>query len=98
MCSRWWSGARDPVLWALAGYAVVAFSCYALALMAGPVTVVAAVSFGVETVVPAAVGLAFLGDSVRAGGAPLALVGFVTTVAGCMALASRAEVADSPLT
>ncbi|KRE40423.1 hypothetical protein [Knoellia sp. Soil729] len=94
----WWSGTRDPVLWALVGYSVVGFACYALALTAGPVTVVAAVTFGVETVVPAGIGLAFLGDSVRAGGAVLALLGFVSTVGGCLALARRAEIADPPLT
>ncbi|MEO6019911.1 MAG: hypothetical protein ABIP45_06650 [Knoellia sp.] len=94
----WWSGTSDPVLWALVGYSVVAFSCYALALMAGSVTVVAAVTFAVETVIPAGIGLAFLGDSVRAGGATLAVIGFVSTLGGCMALASRAEFDDPPLT
>ncbi|MEO5609131.1 MAG: hypothetical protein ABIQ61_07540 [Ornithinibacter sp.] len=94
----WWSGALDPVVWALIGYSLMAFLCYALALTAGPVTVVAAVTFGVETVVPAGIGLAFLGDSVRAGLGTLALIGFMATVGGCIALAGRAEIADPPPT
>lgn len=94
----WWSGAGDPVVWALVGYSVLAFLCYALALSAGSVTVVAAVTFGVETVLPAAVGLAFLGDSVRSGLGMLALVGFVATVGGCIALASRSEVDGTAVT
>ncbi|MEO7422629.1 MAG: hypothetical protein ABIU87_09575 [Ornithinibacter sp.] len=94
----WWSGARDPVVLALVGYSLVAFLCYALALKAGPVTVVAALTFGVETVIPAGIGLALLGDNVRAGLGTLALIGFLTTVGGCIALARRAEIADEPPT
>lgn len=86
------------MVWALIGYSLVAFLCYALALTAGPVSVVAAVTFGVETVIPAGIGLAFLGDSVRTGLGALALVGFVATVGGCIALASRAEIEDPPPT
>lgn len=94
----WWSGAADPVVWALVGYSVVAFLCYGLALSAGSVTVVAAVTFGVETVVPATIGVALLGDGVRTGLGALALFGFVATVAGCIALASHAEIDHVPVT
>lgn len=90
----WWRAVRDPVLWALLGYSALAFLCYAIALTVAAITVVAAVTFGVETVLPAAVGLLLLGDRVRPGLGVLALVGFVATVGGCLALAGRSEISD----
>jgi drug/metabolite transporter (DMT)-like permease len=83
----WWRAAASPVTWSLAGYSVVALVCYGLALQRGSVTRVAAVTFTVETVVPAAVGLAWLGDHVRAGHAGTAGLAFLLTLAGCLRLA-----------
>lgn len=91
----WWHLAGDPVAWALAAYAVLSSVCYALALARGSVTVVAALTFGVETVVPAAIGLAWLGDHVRPGLTVVALAGFLATVGGCITLAGRAEPVDT---
>lgn len=91
----WWQLLGDPVVWALAGYAVLSLAAYALALARGSVTVVAALTFGVETVVPAAIGLLWLGDRVRPGLAAVAVLGFFATVGGCVALAGRAEVTAS---
>ena len=88
----WWHVAASPVPWALAGYAVIALYCYAAALQRGQVTSVAAVTFAVETVVPALVGLALLGDRSRAGFAPIAGAGFVVTLVAAVALARLAEV------
>ena len=88
----WWHLVGDPLAWALAAYGVLAMACYAFALERGSATTTAAVTFGVETVVPAAIGLLWLGDSVRSGFGPLAAVGFVATLGGCLALAGRAEV------
>lgn len=82
-----WRIALDPVAWALVGFAVIALVAYGLALQRGSVTTTAAVTFTVETVVPAAIGLAWLGDRVRAGAAPLAVLGFVLTLGGCVLLA-----------
>lgn len=92
--NSWWHLIADPVAWSLAAYAVVSLSCYALALARGSVTVVAALTFTVETVVPAGIGLAWLGDRVRPGFAMLAFLGFVATVGGCVALAGRAELIE----
>jgi hypothetical protein len=90
-----WHVAASPLVWALAGYGAVAIYCYAAALQRGRVTVVAAITFGVETVVPALIGLALLGDRARPGFAPVAAAGFVVTVAAALALARLAELPDA---
>ncbi len=87
----WWRGAADPVLWSLVGYSLVGLVCYALALQRGSVTAVAAVTFTVETVVPAVIGLAWLGDGVRPGGGIVAALAFALTLAGCLRLAGHAS-------
>jgi hypothetical protein len=51
----------------------------------------------VETVVPAAIGLAFLGDTTRPGYGPIAAVGFILIVAGTLTLAMH-EMAEGPRT
>lgn len=86
----WWHVVGDPVLWSLVAFAVVGLVFYGLALSRGAVTSTAAITFTVETVVPAAIGLVWLGDRVRPGAAPLAAVAFVLTLAGCIRLARRA--------
>lgn len=85
-----WRLVLDPVAWALLAFSAISLSAYAVALERGAVTTVAAVTFAVETVVPAAIGLLWLGDGVRAGAAPLAALGFVLTLAGSIALARHA--------
>ena len=87
----WWRVAADPVLWSLLGYSLVGLVCYALALQRGSVTAVAAVTFTVETVVPAVIGLAWLGDGVRAGLSTVAALAFALTLAGCLRLAGHAS-------
>ena len=59
------------------------------ALQRGSVTVVTAAMFGVETVVPAVIGLAFLHDRARSGLWPVAAAGFLLSVGGSVALALR---------
>ena len=87
----WWRGVADPVLWSIVGYSLVGLVCYALALQRGSVTAVAAVTFTVETVVPALIGLAWLGDRVRPGAGGLAALAFGLTLAGCLRLAGHAN-------
>jgi multidrug transporter EmrE-like cation transporter len=84
----------DPVSLALAVYAVIALVCFGLALQRGSVTTAAAITFTVETVVPAAVGLVWLGDRIRPGLAGLAAAGFLLTLGGCVALARYAGEPD----
>jgi drug/metabolite transporter (DMT)-like permease len=82
-----WRIVLDPVLWALVVFAAIALVAYGLALQRGSVTTTAAVTFTVETVVPSVIGLAWLGDTVRAGAWPLAGLGFCLTLGGCILLA-----------
>jgi drug/metabolite transporter (DMT)-like permease len=88
----WWQTAADPVVWALLAQGALAVIAYGFALHRGRVTTVAAITMVVETVFPAIVGLAFLGDAVRDHLTPLAVIGFVATLAGSLALANQAEV------
>ncbi|HEY6796413.1 MAG TPA: hypothetical protein VI248_17185 [Kineosporiaceae bacterium] len=86
-----WRLALDPSVWALCGYGATAILLFATALQRGAVTVVSALTFAVETVMPSALGVAFLGDRPRPGMAPLAAAGFVVTLAGAVLLARYAE-------
>lgn len=87
----WRHTVADPVLWAVLAHGALATIAYGLALHRGRATTVAAVTFAVETVLPAAIGLAFLGDAVRPHLAPVAAAGFVATVVGSVLLAAHAE-------
>ncbi|MFI6582271.1 hypothetical protein [Embleya sp. NPDC050493] len=83
---------RDPAAYALLLGAALTFLLYTVALQGGVVTSVAAALVVGETVLPAAVGLVFLGDHSRPGPyVPLALIGFVLAVAGAIALSRFAE-------
>jgi drug/metabolite transporter (DMT)-like permease len=95
LASPWWQHVLAPLPLALVAYALVALYGYAAALQRGRVTVVAAVTFAVETVVPALIGLALLGDAARRGWAPVAAAGFALTLAAAVRLARLAEVPRS---
>ena len=86
----WWRLVLDPVSWALVAFSAIALVAYGVALQRGAVTTVAAVTFVVETVVPAVIGLLWLGDGVRSGAAPVAVVGFVLALGGSVVLARYA--------
>jgi len=86
-----WRVGGDPVLYALAGYGLLGVLLFAGALQRGSVTTAAAITFAVQTVVPALIGLALLGDSARAGFGPVAVAGFVLALGGALALARYAE-------
>ena len=89
--SPWWQTVREPALWALLAYGVVSLVAFGLALARAQVTAVAAITFVVETIVPTIVGVAWLGDRVRHGTAPLAVLALGLTLAGCLVLARFAE-------
>jgi drug/metabolite transporter (DMT)-like permease len=84
-----WHSAADPGLWAILAHGALGMLLFATALQRGSVTTAVALTFAVETVVPAAIGLAYLGDATRPGYAPIAAVGFVLTIAGTLALATH---------
>lgn len=87
----WWHTVADPALWALGAQGILASVAYGFALHRGRTTTVAAITFAVETVLPTAIGLAFLGDAVRPHLVPVATLGFLATLGGSIALAGYAE-------
>lgn len=87
-----WHVLAEPAAWALIAFGGLAILLFATALQRGTVTVVSAVMFAVETVVPAVVGLACLGDATRPViGPPVAAAGFLLTLAAAVALVPYAE-------
>jgi drug/metabolite transporter (DMT)-like permease len=81
----------DPAAYAVAGAGIVSFVFYTTALDGGSVTVATATVVLAETLPPALVGVLCLGDSTRAGMAPLACAGFVLAVASAVLLARFGE-------
>jgi len=81
---------NEPLAWAVAGYGVLATLLFATALQRGSLTTTVAITFVVETVVPAAIGLTLLGDRARAGMSVVAGAGFVLAVTGAVTLARYA--------
>jgi drug/metabolite transporter (DMT)-like permease len=86
-----WHLVTDPLTYAVVGYGVLGLLLFATALQRSSVTVASAIMFAVETVLPAGVGLAVLGDSARPGFVPAAVAGFAATVGGAVALARHGE-------
>jgi drug/metabolite transporter (DMT)-like permease len=87
----WTRAFGDPLLYAIVAYGLLATLLFARSLQRSNVTVVAAVMFSVETILPAVVGVAWLGDRSRPGLAPVAGIGFALTVVASIALARFAE-------
>jgi hypothetical protein len=86
-----WHIVADPVALALVAYGVLGILLFATALQRSSVTAVAALVFLVETVVPSAIGLFFLGDHARPHMAAIAIAGFILTIGASIALAQRSE-------
>jgi len=84
-----WHALADPGLWAILAHGGLGMLLFTTALQRGSVTSATAVMFAVETVVPAGIGLGFLGDATRPGYGPVAAVGFVLTISGTLALATH---------
>lgn len=81
----------DPATYALVVGGIVAFLCYARALQRGVVTAVTAALVVGETLLPAIIGIVFLGDQTRRGTAPIAVAGFAATLIGAARLARFGE-------
>ncbi|MEU2449742.1 MULTISPECIES: hypothetical protein [unclassified Streptomyces] len=87
---------RNPALYALLLGGGAAFLLLTSALARGSVTVATAGLVLGETVGPAVVGVAWLGDSTREGLGWLAVTGFAVAVAGSLALARFGEPPATP--
>ena len=86
-----WRLLIDPIALCLAGYGLLGMLLFATALQRGSVTAAAAIVFTIETVVPSLIGIAVLSDHARSGFLLVAVVGFVATVGGSIAVARRSE-------
>lgn len=86
-----WHLAVDPVALALAAYGVLGTLLFATSLQRGSVTAAAALVFSVETVVPAGIGVAFLGDHARPHFQAAAVLGIIAAVGASITLARRSE-------
>ncbi len=82
---------RDPAAYALAAAGVVSFMFYTAALEHGDVTTATAATVLTETVLPAMIGVIFLGDTTRRGLVGLAAAGFALAVVGALTLARFGE-------
>ena len=74
-----------PTSWVLVLAGATAYLVYSAAMQRGSVTTATAALVVTQTVVPAVVGL-LLGDRIRPGLVPLAVVGFVLALAGALSL------------
>ncbi|HET9648238.1 MAG TPA: hypothetical protein VFP34_08400 [Microlunatus sp.] len=81
----------EPLLWAVVVHGAIAMAAFALALQRGAVTVVNAITFVIEMIVPSAVGIWLLGDHVRPGFEAYAVIGFLLAVAGTISLTRFAD-------
>jgi drug/metabolite transporter (DMT)-like permease len=86
-----WHLAGAPVAIALVAYGACGLLMFASALQRGAVTATSAVMLGVETMIPAIVGLTLLGDRTRPHFAIVAALGFALTVGAALALARYTE-------
>jgi hypothetical protein len=89
--SQMWLVLADPGLWAIVGAGLLGMLLFTTALQRGSVTSATALTFSVETIFPAGIGLVLLGDATRPGFAPVAAAGFVATIVGTLALATAPE-------
>lgn len=76
----------EPLAYVLVLAGTVAYLVYSAAMQRGSVTTATAAMVVTQTVVPAVAGL-LLGDQVRSGFVPLAVVGFAVALTGALALA-----------
>ncbi|SDO30763.1 hypothetical protein SAMN04515671_0505 [Nakamurella panacisegetis] len=89
---QWWRLIYSPALWAIAAGGGIAMLIFGLALQRVPVTTVMAFVVITETIVPSAIGVAWLGDTFRSGFVAVALIGLTLALLGAALLARFGEV------
>ncbi len=85
----------EPLVYALLAYGAVGAWAYGVALERGHVTGVTATVWGVEVVVPAVVGVVLLGDTVRPGGWPSAVVALLVVLGAVRVLAGAGQPSEA---
>jgi len=86
----------DPASYGILAAGGLALLALATALQRGGVTQATAAMVVAETVIPSAIGLAFLGDRIRPGWEVVAAIGLVVAIAGAVALARLGEIPSEP--
>ena len=81
----------NPLLWAIIVHGAIGIGFFTVALQRDAVTLVTAVTFVIEVVVPSLIGIALFGDAIARGRTPLALAGFVLAIGGTVSLSRFAE-------
>src|ERR1700712_2363038 len=87
-----WQWLAEPSVWAIVLNGVAATVVFALALQKGTATSASAVMFSTNTVLPSAIGLTLLGDSIRTNWTVPAAFGFVLAVSGAVPLPHFASI------
>ena len=84
----------DPAAYGLVAAGALSLLALATALQRGAVTQATAAMVVAETVVPSLIGLAFLGDRIRPGYEPVAIVGLIVAIGGSVALSRLGEIPE----
>ncbi len=87
---------HDSASYTLAAAGILSFMFYTSALEHGDVTTATAATVLTETVLPATIGVLFLGDTTRHGLVGVAAAGFALAVAGALTLARFGETEPPP--
>lgn len=82
-----WHNLHQPLIWVVLATGAAGTTAYAAALERGPVGPATAQLWAVEVVVPAVAAIPLLGDTVRPGWLPAAIVAVLVVVAGTTVLA-----------
>lgn len=86
-----WRLLLDPLVWAIVVHGVIAISFFGVALQRGAVTMVTAVTFVIEVIVPSLLGLALFGDTIKPDLVWVAVLGFALAVGGTISLSRFAD-------
>jgi len=81
----------NPLLWAILAYGAVGMGFFTVALQRDSVTLVTAITFVFEVVVPSLIGIALFDDTIAPGRLPLAIAGFALAIGGTVSLSRFAE-------
>ena len=77
--------AAQPTVWAIVVYGAIGMGFFTVALQRDSVTLVTAITFVFEVVVPSLVGIALFGDAIAPGGSPWLLQdSYWPSVARCL--------------
>jgi hypothetical protein len=86
-----WPLLLNPLLWAILVHGAVGMAFFTVALQRDAVTLITAITFVFEVVVPSLIGIVLFGDAIEPGRMPLAIAGFLLAIGGAISLSRFAE-------